>query len=110
DRPEEIDGPSPASWAVINGHLKMAATSVSEVVMELGHRRFERRPRVGDSFCGGGSLPFEAARLGCEAYGSDLSPVATLLTWAALHIVGGGPEIAEQVRQTQQTVYRHYRE
>jgi hypothetical protein len=31
--------------------------------------------------------------------------VAALLTWAALHIVGGGPEVAEQVRQAQQEVY-----
>jgi adenine-specific DNA methylase len=62
-------------------------------------------PRVGDAFCGGGSVPFEAARLGCEAYGSDLNPVAALLTWAALHIVGGGPEVAERVRRAQQEVY-----
>ena len=43
---------------------------------------------VGDAFCGGGSVPFEAARIGCKAYGSDLNPVASLLTWAALNIVG----------------------
>jgi hypothetical protein len=31
--------------------------------------------------------------------------VATLLTWAALHITGGGPVVAEQVRRTQEKVY-----
>ena len=51
-----------------------------EVVKELGELRFGHTPRVGDAFCGGGSVPFEAARLGCEAYGSDLNPVAALLT------------------------------
>ncbi len=40
-----------------------------------------------------------------EAYGSDLNPVAALLTWASLNIVGGGPEVAQQVRQAQQAVY-----
>ena len=72
---------------------------------ELGERRFGHVPRVGDSFCGGGSIPFEAARIGCEAYGSDLNPVAALLTWASLNIVGGGTDVAEEVREAQRQVY-----
>lgn len=73
---------------------------------QLGTRRFGHRPRVGDAFCGSGSIPFEAARLGCDVYGSDLNPVAALLTWAALHIVGGGEAVAAQVRQAQEAVYQ----
>ena len=64
-------------------------------------RRFGRVPRVGDAFCGGGSVPFEAARIGCDSYGSDLNPVAALLTWGALHLVGGGKETAAAVRRAQ---------
>jgi putative DNA methylase len=60
-----------------------------ELVQQLGARRFGHVPRVGDPVCGGGSIPFEAARIGCAAYASDLSPVAALLTWGALHLVGG---------------------
>ena len=71
----------------------------------LGERRFGRVPRVGDAFCGGGSVPFEAARLGCEAWGSDLNPVAALLTWGALNIVGGGEEVAERIRAAQTEVF-----
>lgn len=104
-RPEQIDGPSPEAWAEINAHLGTQAHSLPELVEELGRRRFGHRPRVGDAFCGGGSIPFEAARLGCDAYGSDLNPVAALLTWAALNIVGGGEEVAEQVREAQEAVY-----
>jgi len=104
-RPEQIDGPSPESWRVINEHLGTHAESLSDLVSELGIKRFGRVPRVGDSFCGGGSVPFEAARLGCEAYGSDLNPVAALLTWAALNIVGGGKAVAARVRQAQLDVY-----
>ena len=44
-------------------------------------------------------MPFEAARIGCDVYASDLNPVAALLTWAALNIVGGGKEIVEEVKQ-----------
>lgn len=105
DRPEQIDGPSPDSWRVINDHLGTAASALPELVTELGKRRFGRTPRVGDSFCGGGSVPFEAARLGCEAYGSDLSPVAALLTWAALNVVGGAPAVAERVQEMQREVF-----
>jgi len=105
DRPEQIDGPSEAAWHEINAHLDTDAESLSELVQELGERQFGYTPRVGDAFCGGGSVPFEAARLGCEAYGSDLNPVAALLTWASLNIVGGGENMAERVQDVQEEVY-----
>lgn len=105
NRPEQIEGPSEAAWAVINDHLGTTATSLPELVRQLGQRQFGRVPRVGDAFCGGGSVPFEAARLGCESYGSDLNPVAALLTWAALNIVGGGKEVAEEVLKAQEAIY-----
>lgn len=104
-RPENIDGPSPDAWEKINAHLGTAASTIPELVREIGTRRFGRVPRVGDAFCGGGSIPFEAARIGCEAHASDLNPVAALLTWAALNIVGGGPEVAEKVRAAQAEIY-----
>ncbi len=105
DRPEHLEGPSADAWKVINRHLGTEAVSLPELMRELGERRFGRVPRVGDAFCGGGSVPFEAARLGCEAYGSDLNPVAALLTWGALNIVGGGEEVAERVRLAQTEVF-----
>ncbi len=43
-------------------------------------------PPVLDPFCGGGSIPLEAQRLGLEAHGSDLNPVAVLLTKALIEI------------------------
>jgi len=67
ERPENVDGPSEAGWADINAHLGTSAASLSELVGQLGQRTFGHTPRVGDSFCGGGSIPFEAARIGCEA-------------------------------------------
>jgi adenine-specific DNA methylase len=104
-RPEQVDGPSPEAWMEINAHLGTNACNLPELVHQLGERCFGRVPRVGDTFSGGGSIPFEAARIGCEAYGSDLNPVAALLTWSALNIVGGGDEVAEQVRGAQRQVY-----
>ena len=43
-------------------------------------------PPVLDPFCGGGSIPLEAQRLGLESYGSDLNPVAVLITKAMVEI------------------------
>ena len=105
DRPEHLGGPSPEAWQRINAHLGTRAESLPALVRELGERRFGHAPRVGDAFCGGGSVPFEAARIGCEAYGSDLNPVAALLTWGALNIVGGGEAVAKKVRQAQEAVF-----
>ncbi|MBC7349955.1 MAG: DUF1156 domain-containing protein, partial [Candidatus Aminicenantes bacterium] len=36
-------------------------------------------PRVLDCFAGGGSIPLEALRLGCETYAQEYNPVATLI-------------------------------
>ena len=46
----------------------------------------EYAPPVYDPFCGGGSIPLEAQRLGIEAHGSDLNPVAVLITKALIEI------------------------
>lgn len=36
-------------------------------------------PKVLDPFAGGGAIPLDALRLGCETYASDLNPVAVLI-------------------------------
>lgn len=71
-----------------NTHLGINARSIPELVAQLGQLRYGRRARVGDTFAGGGSIPFEAARIGCDAFASDLNPIACMLTWGALNIVG----------------------
>ena len=43
-------------------------------------------PPIYDPFCGGGSIPLEAQRLGLEANASDLNPVAVLITKALIEI------------------------
>jgi adenine-specific DNA methylase len=67
ERPENVAGPSSAAWGEINEHLRTTASSLPDLVEQLGHRTFGHTPKVGDAFCGGGSIPFEAARIGCEA-------------------------------------------
>ncbi len=96
-RPEQVEEAELTGSRLdyINERLGMQAESLAEVVEALGQRRFGRRPRVGDAFAGGGSIPFEASRLGCEAYGSDLNPIAALLSWSSLNVIGSGEEEIE---------------
>lgn len=79
-------------WDEVNEHLGTCATSFPELVEQLGIMRFGRRPRVTDTFTGSGQIPFEAARLGCDAYASDLNPISCMLTWGAFNIVGAPNE------------------
>ena len=65
--------------------------SIDETV--LGEARAEIRRATGDSppmlidpFCGGGSIPLEAQRLGLVAHASDLNPVAVLITKGLIEI------------------------
>lgn len=92
-------------WAEINSYLGTHATHLAELVRELGQQRFGHTPRIGDAFSGGGSIPFEAARMGCDTYASDLNPVAAFLTWASLNLIGGGEEVAADIRRAQKRMY-----
>lgn len=42
------------------------------------------RPKVLDMFAGGGAIPLETLRLGCEAYALDLNPVAHIIELCTL--------------------------
>ena len=86
-------------------HLATDATSIPGLVAELGSRIFGSVPRVGDVFSGGGSIPFEAARLGCDVYGADLNPVAALLTWGGLNVIGQQHLAIEKVKSAQNRVF-----
>jgi putative DNA methylase len=89
-------------WAEVNTHLGTQAHSFPELVEQMGIARFGHRPRVADVFSGSGQIPFEAARLGCDVYASDLNPIACMLTWGAFHIVGAAPEKRKELELEQQ--------
>lgn len=44
----------------------------------------DRLPRILDPFTGGGAIPLEALRLGCETHALDLNPVAHIIQLATL--------------------------
>jgi len=105
-RPEECDEAELLKpvWPAVNRHLGTDARSMPELVEQLGIARFGHRPKVADTFCGGGSIPFEAARLGCDAYASDLNPIACMLTWGAFNIIGASKERRAEIEAAQREV------
>jgi adenine-specific DNA methylase len=104
-RVEEIDGPPVESWEEINAYLGTSASTLPELVQELAQRTYGTHLKVGDAFCGIGAIPFEAAELGCDVYASELNPVACLLTWGALNIIGGTDEFRKRVHEEQERIY-----
>jgi adenine-specific DNA methylase len=104
-RPEELSETAyDGIWADVNRHLRTSARSMTELVEQLGVMRFGHRPKVADTFCGAGSIPFEAARVGCDVYASDLNPIACMLTWGALHLIGGGDRLKADLEAAQKHV------
>lgn len=84
-----------ANWnnAANSGYLEAGRALVS-----AAHP--EETPLVVDPFAGGGSIPLEALRLGCETFASDLNPVACLILKVMLEdIPRSGPRLADEIRQ-----------
>lgn len=74
-----------AQGHILQAHAERLSAERGELVtvddIEAGRAP---RPRVLDMFAGGGAIPLEALRLGCEAYALDLNPVAHLIELCTL--------------------------
>lgn len=101
-RPEELDDTLFTHiWPSVNEHLGTSAKSFPELIEQMGIARFGRRPKIADVFSGSGQIPFEAARLGCDVYASDLNPIACMLTWGDMNIVGANESRRLEVEKKQ---------
>src|SRR5260370_13396594 len=65
------------SWDSPNGVLEQGSKDILEA-------NGGQPPRVLDMFAGGGSIPLEALRLGCESYAVELNPVAHIIELCTL--------------------------
>lgn len=84
-----------ANWD--NAHRK-EYLELSRALIKAAHP--EETPLVVDPFAGGGSIPLEALRIGCDAFASDLNPVACLILKVMLEdIPKSGPELIDQLRE-----------
>ncbi|HHF2982421.1 anti-phage-associated DUF1156 domain-containing protein [Vibrio alginolyticus] len=109
-RPEEVDQKwlYEHVWAIVNQHYKdygVNAHSHAELIEQLGVLKFGHRPKVADTFSGGGSIPFEAARLGCDVNASDLNPIACMLSWGALKLLSADEQEQKRLKEKFEEVF-----
>jgi len=84
-----------ANWDMSNHPVFL---EVGRELVKAAHG--EEPPLVVDPFAGGGSIPLEALRLGCDVFASDLNPVACLILKTMLEdIPRQGMELAKELRQ-----------
>ena len=91
-------------WERVNKHLGTSARNYAQLVEQLGLMRFGHRPVLADTFSGSGQIPFEAARLGCDVYASDLNPIACMLTRGAMNIVGASTAKRKHIEKFQKSL------
>jgi putative DNA methylase len=76
---------SEAEEHILNAHAQRLSRETSrEVTVDDVRQGRAPRPRVLDMFAGGGSIPLEALRLGCESYAIELNPVAHIVELCTL--------------------------
>lgn len=73
-----------ASFVAKLAAYKPSADRVSEARDRIRKLHGGRAPKVLDLFAGGGAIPLEAARLGCESHANDYNPVAHLIELCTL--------------------------
>ncbi len=87
-----------ADFANWDNAAKTEYLETSRGLVQAAHP--EETPLVVDPFAGGGSIPLEVLRLGCEAFASDLNPVAYLILKVMLEdIPRRGPGLADELRK-----------
>ncbi|NLN11696.1 MAG: DUF1156 domain-containing protein [Acidobacteria bacterium] len=87
-----------ADFANWDNAAKPIYLEVSRALVKAAHG--DEAPLVVDPFAGGGSIPLEALRVGCDAFASDLNPVACLILKVMLEdIPRHGPKLAAELRR-----------
>jgi len=85
--------------------VELCRWKASDRVIQRARRRIleahgGQPPKVLDMFAGGGAIPLEALRLGCEAYALELNPVAHLIELCTLvYPQKYGPDLAKDVQK-----------
>lgn len=88
---------------------KPAYLHAGQALVKVAHGN--ESPLVVDPFAGGGSIPLEALRLGCETFASDLNPVACFIQKIMLEeIPRYGPTLASDLRKAGEYIQRKSQE
>lgn len=89
----------------------VSQTTLDEARQDILTANNGQPPKVLDMFAGGGSIPLEAIRLGCESYAVDLNPVAHIIELCTLYYPQKyGPALVEDVKKWGMWVIERARE
>jgi adenine-specific DNA methylase len=87
------------------GYPRAFTVSPDEATIDRVYRLASQRADIGqrisvlDPFAGGGSIPFEAARYGCDTIANELNPVATAILQGTIVLPAQlGPEFSTAIR------------
>jgi putative DNA methylase len=91
-----------AKKQILKGHAERLSRELGREItiadIEIGSAP---RPRVLDMFAGGGAIPLEAARLGCDTYAVELNPVAHLIELCTVRFPQQfGPTLADDIEKS----------
>lgn len=87
-----------ADFANWDNAAKPAYLRTARALVKAAHP--DETPLIVDPFAGGGSIPLEALRLGCDTFASDLNPVACMILKVLLEdIPRQGQQLAEELRR-----------
>ena len=87
-----------ADFANWDNSATTAYVATAKALVQAAHPK--QTPLVVDPFAGGGSIPLEALRLGCDAFASDLNPVACFILKVMFEdIPRNGRGLAKEVRR-----------
>lgn len=82
----------------LSAHLSLGGTSGTKPIMV-------------DPFSGGGAIPLEGSRVGCDVFASDLNPIAILLNKAHLEIIPTyGSTLKENFLAAANLIYKNVNE
>jgi putative DNA methylase len=83
--PGQQSAVSEAQTHILQAHAERLSNEIGQIVTQQDIEAGEApRPIVLDMFAGGGALPLEALRLGCQAISVDLNPVAFIIEMCTL--------------------------
>ena len=91
--------------------FKIDSGIVGDAAARIRKAHGGRAPKVLDPFAGGGAIPLEAARLGCESHAVDYNPVAHLIELCTLvYPQKFGPTLADDFERWSRVVLERMRQ
>ena len=99
-----------ASFVTKLAAFKPDSKIVNEACDRIQKQHGGAAPKILDMFAGGGAIPLEAARLGCESHAIDYNPVAHLIELCTLvYPQRYGPSLADDFQSWGQVVFERMR-